>query len=438
MARNALSYFRAYGSKGFAKLVWKELFRGGKAKEMGKTLFLRLSSQMRPLRNSKKPNHEPWDVAFPERLKIINGGGPKRRVVYIYGEADTTTFRYRAFNMCQALNYSTGWVGSYFFERELPLLVDHLDRIDIVVFVRTEWSLTMGLFLHEARNRGIPVLFDIDDLICDLTLLPMVVNTLNVDFDHPQAYERWFSYASRLWLMGSLCDATIGTTEYLCNKLGRLFEKPSFIVNNFLNNEQLSVSEKLFDERRPKDEEGTFVIGYFSGTPWHANDFGKVAAEIGELMRSYPDITLDIVGFLDLPSSLNDFKRERRIVHGPLVDFLTLQRKIARADANIVPLIDNEFTNCKSELKFFEAAIVGTVTCATPTYAYRNSIQDRQTGFLCEEGQWYSALEAIYRNDVPDGMVAKARDYCLDKYTPQKQVSRIEAVLDTVLVNGSK
>jgi glycosyltransferase involved in cell wall biosynthesis len=381
---------------------------------------------------------EPWNISTRERVRAISESTSRRKVAYIYERPDTSTFRYRAYNMCQALNYSTGWVGSYFFESELPLLVNHLDCIDVVIFVRTKWSVAMDLFFQAVRNRGIPLLFDIDDLVCDVTSLPLVMNTLNIDFDHPQAYEYWFSYASRLWLMGRLCDALIGTNEYLCDKLRCLFEKPSFIVNNFLDNEQLLASENLFNKRRPKDEGRAFVMGYFSGTPSHTNDFRKVAAEIGELMSAYPDIRLEIIGFLDLPGSLNSLKRAGRIHHRPLVDFLTLQKKIAQTDVNIVPLIDNEFTNCKSELKFFEAAIVGTITCATPTYAYRNSIQDKQTGFLCEEGQWYPTLEAIYKNGVPHDMAAKARDYCLEKYAPQKQVSRIEDVLDTVLANGNR
>ena len=35
---------------------------------------------------------------------------------------------------------------------------------------------------------------------------------------------------------------------------------------------------------------------------------------------------------------------------------------------------NNKFTNCKSELKFFEAAIAETVTVASPTFNYKNAI----------------------------------------------------------------
>lgn len=436
MTRNALSFFKAYGTAAFTKRVWNELFRRGNAKETDKTPSVRLSSPMQLFRTSKKVNHEPWNVSFSERLKLINCSGPKRKVVYIYKEVDVTTFRYRAFNMCQALNYSASWVGSYFFEGELSSLSDYLDRIDLVVFVRTIWSHPMDTFCQAAKKRKIPVLFDLDDLVCDITAVPLIMNTLNLNLD--QRSHDWFSWVARWWFMASLCDATIGTNEYLCGKLRHIFQKPSYMVNNFLNNEQIQASERLFHKKKARERKGGLSIGYFSGTPSHTNDFAKVAPEIGSLLHEHPDITLDVVGHMEFPNFLNDLIQAGRILPHPLVDFLTLQEKIARDHVNIVPLIDNEFTNCKSELKFFEAAIVGTITCATPTYAYRNSIQDKQTGFLCEEGQWYSTLEAIYRNDVAHDMGSRARDYCLEKYTPQIQVSRIEEVLDTVLANNSK
>ena len=59
-----------------------------------------------------------------------------------------------------------------------------------------------------------------------------------------------------------------------------------------------------------------------------------------------------------------------RIEVCPLQDFVNLQRLIGEVEINIVPLQDNAFTNCKSELKYFEAAIVETVTVATPTYTF--------------------------------------------------------------------
>ena len=102
----------------------------------------------------------------------------------------------------------------------------------------------------------------------------------------------------------------------------------------------------------------------------------------------------------------------------PLVDFVELQRLVAQVDVNIVPLVQNVFTNCKSELKFFEASVVDTVTIAAPVYTYQYSIQNGETGFLCNPGEWYERLQQIYQHPKLGQQVAeKAKDYCLNVYT---------------------
>ena len=79
-------------------------------------------------------------------------------------------------------------------------------------------------------------------------------------------------------------------------------------------------------------------------------------------------------------------------VRVPLQDHLNLQRVIAEVEINIAPLQDNTFTNCKSELKFFEAAAVGTRTVATPTFTFRRAIRDGETGRLARTHEWDEAL----------------------------------------------
>ena len=73
-----------------------------------------------------------------------------------------------------------------------------------------------------------------------------------------------------------------------------------------------------------------------------------------------------------------------------------MQREQAKVDINIVPLVNNEFSNCKSELKYFETAIVGTPTCATPSFTYSSAIENGENGYLCEKGEWLRAFEKLY------------------------------------------
>jgi len=327
----------------------------------------------------------PWDISFVERLSSLRRAKINKRniAVYIYEKADTSTFRYRVYNMCQTLLSSEQWFGVFFFERELPFLVEHISLISVVVIVRTRWSEIIELFMIEARKRRIKLIFDIDDLVFDINSIPLIVNTLNVDMRNPDSYSYWFSYVSRLYLTGARCDALIGTNEYLSNELSQCYSKPAAVINNFLNEEQCQISNQINSVKCGGTSERPFVIGYFSGTPSHTNDFRLIAPEILELLNDYSDIKLKIIGFIELPEFLCNFLNSGRIIHESLVDFLTLQKKVAEVDVNIVPLLINRFTNAKSELKYFEASIVSTITCASPSYSYAGSFRHAVTCFLC-------------------------------------------------------
>lgn len=349
----------------------------------------------------------------------------KRKVVYFYEKPDSSTFRYRVYNMCQALNFSDQWKGIYFFENEIPLLTPYLSEISLMIFCRTRWSFTFDQWIEQAKNWNIPLLFDIDDLVFNLDKIPLVMNTLNQSF-REDLVSHWYSYSARLYQLGKKCQGTIGTNAYLSNHLKEVFQKQTFILPNFLNQEQISISEQLYKVRK----KGTpFTLGYFSGSPSHANDFAKIASELASLLEEFPAIRLEVAGYMEFPSFLKPFAKRKQIVHTPFVDFITLQKKIAGVDINLIPLVDNEFTQCKSELKYFEAAIVGTPTLATPTYVYELNIENGKTGFLCEEGDWYPTLKRLYQEGIDPNLIIQANQYCLNKYAPKAQLADIELLL---------
>jgi glycosyltransferase involved in cell wall biosynthesis len=60
-----------------------------------------------------------------------------------------------------------------------------------------------------------------------------------------------------------------------------------------------------------------------------------------------------------------------------------LPNEIAQFDVNLAPLeVGNPFCEAKSELKYFEAALAGVPTIASPTGPYRRAIRHGETGFL--------------------------------------------------------
>ncbi len=164
-----------------------------------------------------------------------------------------------------------------------------------------------------------------------------------------------------------LCDRAIATNPFLAAQMESAGHIRSQVIPNFLHEVQQAVSTELYEAKRNSGfrSDGTITIGYFSGSPTHNRDFAVAVPALARLMDDDPRIRLRVVGFLEAKGELE--KYGSRVEVYPLQDPMNLQRLIAEVEINISPLQNNLFTNCKSELKYFEAAIAGTITIATPT-----------------------------------------------------------------------
>lgn len=375
----------------------------------------------------------PWDISFEDRLSKLleaykNGF---KIVVYLYEQADTSTFRYRVYNMCQVLDESDKWTGVYFFENELVQLEKYMDKINVIIIARFKWSFILDKFLYVAKRKNIKLAFDVDDLVYDSKYIPIITNTLAVDFRDESDYSFWFEYTSRIGTTAKLCDYIISTNQYIANHLSSDLDKKCYIMKNYFNREQDQISDFFAKQKENHcNVEPKFVIGYFSGTPSHINDFLVVAPEIRDLLYKYDDISLRIVGFMELPKYMKELQSVGKIEIVPLQNFLDLQQKIAEVDVNIIPLFNNDFTNCKSELKYFEAAIVNTVSCATPTYVYKNIIENGINGYLCNQGEWYKTIEKLYLDGISENVLENAKALTMEKYAYYNQLINLENILD--------
>ena len=240
-------------------------------------------------------------------------------------------------------------------------------------------------------------------------------------------WDYWFAYISRMGALLRLCDGATATNRFLADRIEDFAQLPTSIVPNFLNGQQVSASDQV-RRARPSTSAVT-SIGYFSGTPTHNRDFELVSGALAKVMTRHRQLRLTIVGFLDVGRFLHGL--EDRVDVLPLTDFVTLQRLIGNTDLNIVPLQINTFTNSKSELKYFEAAIVGTPTLATPTYTYRGAITNEVNGYLVDAYDWEDRLEQAVSGGLDlEGVSARGLEHVERTYMPSAQVDAIcQAVL---------
>jgi glycosyltransferase involved in cell wall biosynthesis len=340
----------------------------------------------------KQPWSDPWvDQDFDTRITALTRG--TTRVAYYYDFPDGSTFRYRIHNMIQVLRCQNGISAAWFCRSDSECFDEIVDCCDVLVICRARYTDRLSSMIERAKNLNRVVIFDVDDLVVDTQYAHLLMATLDQDTGSDAHLDFWFGYIGRVSAVLQLCDRVITTNEYLASHIRRCTGKDVRIVPNFINREQLEYSLQLHAAKRTSRfaSDGHIHLGYFSGSPSHDNDFELISDALALLLDKHPRLRVRIVGYLNLKGPI--VRHNERIERVGMHDFLNLQHLIGSTEINLVPLQDNTFTNCKSELKFFEAGIVGTVTIASPVFTYRQAMIDGINGLLAGSCEWEAKLQ---------------------------------------------
>lgn len=387
---------------------------------------------------------DPWLQPLSHRLRQLSLG--RRRVAYFYERPDNSTFRYRVYNMAQVLNEQPDEVSaSFFFLDDLSQQSQISELADLLVVCRTRYDARVAGLIAAFRSRGKRVLFDCDDLVFNPDYAHLLISTLDIDTRESRVWDDWFAYTSRLGATLRLCDGTISTNQYLADQMTAFSGLPARVVPNFLNREQLDISDRLFQAKKTQTpgNSGLVHLGYFSGSPSHNRDFAMVAPALEALLEEDNTLGVVVVGYLEPGPELKRFGA--RVTRFPFQDYVNLQRLIASVEYNLMPLQFNVFTNCKSELKYFDAAVVGSVSVASPTATYQAAISHGENGYLSQAHQWYAVLKQVLsERDRYASVAARARQHALGAYAWNEQRDQIlealgfmPSTIDTSLVQSS-
>lgn len=313
-----------------------------------------------------------------------------KKVVYVVEDIKNAQFRYRVSNIKQILENDKDWNVEFYLTSEILEKKEKLNDAALFVIERQAAKDDKILsFIKYVHNEGKKVLFDLDDLIFDYKDLLLLMNSTN-----SKNIVYWAGYFWGIRRIAKKVDGFIVTNDFLGKKIHRTFKKPYRVIRNFLNKEQIEISNNYLGKRKDED----FVIGYFSGSPTHAKDLKMVEPELISFLKQHNDAKIEVVGYMDFSRELKRIINEGKAKIKKPVNYLKLQEMMAEVDVNIAPLLLNDFTNCKSELKFFEAAIAGTPTIASPSFAFRKAIRNGENGLLAKQGEWGTKLNELYNN----------------------------------------
>jgi len=311
-----------------------------------------------------------------------------------------------------------------------PELLTQASDAGLVLVYRCEWDAGLSRLYRYCRRAGTPLGFDIDDLVFD----PAYMTPAYFDYlRRPDVSETdWHAKSLRYRQALSKANFAILPTEPL-RRAAHSLVRSSFVVPNGLNRVRLAVAARLPE---PVGSGDGLRIGYASGTPTHQRDFGTIVEPLVEILDAHRRVSLTILGDLDLYEFPQILKFGSRIERRPKVAFEELPSELSRFDINLAPLeADNPFCAAKSELKYFEAGLVGVPTIATATPPMRSAILQGETGYCCDsKAQWRDQLDRFIRDDGYRTEIGRrACRHVLTEYGPDAQRDAFLSVLAEAL-----
>lgn len=382
--------------------------------------------------------NNPASLSLSNRLEMIRREkrGGKHVAAFVYERfcGDDATFRYFGLNPIERLRDSSHWVATYLYIDELAEAQDSLDCFDEFILIRCRIRPELLALARYTKTRAVPIAYLIDDNAIGAETSQRIIDIMASDpaNDFEQAF--WRGTTIRFDLASMLSDSLVVPNDFFARILRSKTGKPVHIIHSSLNDEQVGIAERVIGEAHDVLNKH-FIIGYFSGTSSHQEDFALVEQTIATFLDQHDDATLLICGAFQLSPALYRAYLRNQLILMPRVDYVTLQYIQASVDVVLAPLCINDFSNCKSALKVFEAAIVGTPACASPSFSYIEAIEFGITGYICSTPlEWNQALETLYSDPKKRQLMGyKAHEYAVKYYYGQRVLTEVEETLNEIL-----
>lgn len=365
-------------------------------------------------------------ILLKKRLVRVAKSSDAADVLFITID-DELLNRYRAGHMIESLESMGVTVSEV---RYYNLSLDDIRRHNVFIFCRCPWMPEYEKLFKEIKKRNKITIYEVDDLVIDRKY----TDTLKVVQDLvPEEREIYDDGVYRHGKLMQACDYAITTTNELAAELQTYKNlKEVFINRNSMSEEMLHHSNEAI--KTVERDEDSIVVGYFSGTHTHNEDFQMVAPAIVKVLKKYKNTKVKIAGRIDTPEEFEGF--DDRIIHMPYVDWRKLPSELRECDIILSPLVDTVFNRAKSEIKWAEAALVGVPVVASDIGAFSDSIRHEETGLLVDNNQqaWFEALDRLVANQsLREKLSQNSREYIVSNYmTTGRRAELLKAFIDRI------
>lgn len=359
------------------------------------------------------------------KIDVERAQNHKGTVLFINGCCVEHPTRYRVLHQMEQLREAGISCEKVLFE-DIELQMEQ--NFQLFIFYRCECTDEVAKFIDLAKSHGKTVCFDVDDLITDTKYTDQVPFVQEMQ---PLNRRLFDEIIRRTGVTLSKSDIAITTTEELAHELGKVIPR-TYINRNTASKEMVLCAERAY--QNASRDASRIVLGYFSGSLTHNQDFEIVRPALMRLMEKYPQVWLLLVGELDASDELQKFRD--RIVRKKTTDWRELPKLIVQADINLAPLEDTIFNRSKSEIKWIEAALVRVPTVASKLGAFEVMVKDGVTGVLCEneDDAWYQRLARLVEQEAQRKMIAQqAYSYVMQHCTTIAKAKEYSVFIETLL-----
>jgi glycosyltransferase involved in cell wall biosynthesis len=302
---------------------------------------------------------------------------------------------------------------------------------DIVIFYRVPATPEVIELMAAAQAHGKCVFYEIDDLLFD-TEYPHSIDTFGGQVDVIQ-YNGLQQGMATMRAAATLCDYGIASTRPLQELLAPLVrQRKCFLHRNGLDRQNIASSEV-----RQGEIKNYVNLFYGSGTKSHNSDFlQEVLSAVARLLTENPNLKLTVVGYLELPDEFLRRYRSQILLLGHVKDVQAYWSYLSVSDINIAVLTPDRITDCKSELKWVEAATYAVPSVVSATANYIDIIKPRVDGLIAHSpADWYEQLnylvhDASARRRI--GQAARVRVY------KDYSIAQLSANIDSILQGAAR
>jgi glycosyltransferase involved in cell wall biosynthesis len=354
---------------------------------------------------------------------------PQQPTVLIVGEMSLPQcLRYRInqkIEQLQFINYKVSSVSWHdYFSAYQQLHFCH-----IVIFYRVPAFPETIQLINYANHLKKIVFFDIDDLIFDLDSYNLIIKSLQQQLS-TQEISGLINGTTLYREAMSLCKYAIASTPTLGKKMAEVVGTGNYYIHR---NGLDSIINSYLEFKLTKIPKDYISIFYGSGTKTHDADFQIVSSSLVEILVKHPNVRLTLIGYLNLPNILLPYAdridRINFLQIEPYFEFLS------QADINIAPLESGLFPDCKSEIKWLEAALLKVPSVVSATQTYIEVVEDGVDVFLATTTQdWFDKLDTLVSyQDLRHRMAEQAYNKAKIKYNPITLADNLKSIFNDAI-----